>query len=164
MAWTTPRTWVDGEIPNQGQFNEQIRGNFNALYERTIGAATGRATAAAVTIPSGTTADILSVTLSTTGGDIFVTFTTGVNTGTGGNSGGRLAFFTKLDNGADVLAYRYAGRHGDELSATTNFFRVIVNVPAGEHTITVRCRDEWGGVITINQPLLDVREFLGTAT
>ena len=164
MAWTTPRTWVDGEIPNQGQFNEQIRDNMNALYERTIGAASARATAASVSIPSNATADILSVTLSTTGGDVFVTFTTAINSGTGGNAGGRLSFYTKLDNGADVLAYRVNGQTGNDLSETTNFFRVLANVPAGEHTITVRCQDAWGGNITINQPILHVVEFLGTAT
>ena len=164
MAWTTPRTWVDGEIPNQGQFNEQIRDNFNALYERTIGAASARATATSVTIPSGTTADILSVTLSTTGGDVLVTFTTGRNTGTGGNSGGILYFYTKMDNGADELALIYTGRHGDDLRGTTNFSKVLVNVPAGEHTITVRGQDGWSGVITIQQPILHAVEFLGTAT
>ena len=163
MAWTTPRTWVDGEIPNQGQFNEQIRDNFNALYERTIAAAAARATATAVTTPNGTTADILSVTLTTTGGDVMVFFTTEGNTGTG-SAGGTLSFFTKLDNGADVLAYRFTGRHIDELNETSNFFRVLTNVPAGEHTITVRCEDGWSGTITINDAVLDAREFLGTAT
>ena len=31
MAWTTPRTWVAGELVTEGNLNEQIRDNHNIL-------------------------------------------------------------------------------------------------------------------------------------
>lgn len=31
MAWTTPRTWVAGELVTESILNEQIRDNFNIL-------------------------------------------------------------------------------------------------------------------------------------
>lgn len=31
MAWTAPRTWVDGEVLTAGQLKEQIRDNMLAL-------------------------------------------------------------------------------------------------------------------------------------
>lgn len=34
MAWTTPRTWVNGETPDQTMMNTHIRDNLNALNDR----------------------------------------------------------------------------------------------------------------------------------
>ena len=31
MAWTTPRTWVPGEIPGATEFNAHVRDNLNAI-------------------------------------------------------------------------------------------------------------------------------------
>lgn len=31
MAWTDPRTWVAGEIPDAGNFNTHVRDNFDAI-------------------------------------------------------------------------------------------------------------------------------------
>lgn len=31
MAWTSPRTWVAGELVTEGNLNEQIRDNHNIL-------------------------------------------------------------------------------------------------------------------------------------
>jgi hypothetical protein len=33
MAWTTPRTWVAGEIPTAAQLNTHLRDNLTHLYE-----------------------------------------------------------------------------------------------------------------------------------
>lgn len=31
MAWTTPRTWVAGEVPTAATFNTHVKGNFDAI-------------------------------------------------------------------------------------------------------------------------------------
>ena len=31
MAWTTPRTWVSGEVPTAANFNTHVRDNFKAI-------------------------------------------------------------------------------------------------------------------------------------
>ena len=41
MAWTTPRTWTDGEIPTAAILNTHIRDNLNALSTHTHSGAAG---------------------------------------------------------------------------------------------------------------------------
>ena len=41
MAWTTPRTWTDGEIPTAAVLNTHIRDNLNALSTHTHSGAAG---------------------------------------------------------------------------------------------------------------------------
>lgn len=43
MAWTTPRTWLSGEVHLASNYNVYIKGNFNYLYgNRASGKYTGR--------------------------------------------------------------------------------------------------------------------------
>ena len=41
MAWTTPRTWTDGEIPTAAILNTHITDNLNALSTHTHSGAAG---------------------------------------------------------------------------------------------------------------------------
>ena len=41
MAYTTPRTWANGEIPDEDLLNEQLRDNLNALSTHTHSGAAG---------------------------------------------------------------------------------------------------------------------------
>lgn len=46
MAWTSPRTWADGEVPTATQFNQEFRDNFNelALHKHDGGSGSGAST------------------------------------------------------------------------------------------------------------------------
>ncbi len=44
MAWTTPRTWADGELPTAAQFNAHFRDNLNELALHAHGGGSGSGT------------------------------------------------------------------------------------------------------------------------
>jgi len=79
MAWTTPRTWVNGEVPGETIFNAHVRDNLNYLYSGRPNSAVVRDNGATYTTSSGTFVDIdgtnLAITLSITSGKVLIFFT-----------------------------------------------------------------------------------------
>ncbi len=59
MAWTTPRTWVAGELVKEGDLNSQIRDNLNILAT-PLDTATGKISA----LSSATLADLSGANLT----------------------------------------------------------------------------------------------------
>ena len=57
MAWTTPRTWADGEIPTAALMNTHVRDNLNAVSTHTHSGAAGDGSAALSGVDTITLAD-----------------------------------------------------------------------------------------------------------
>ena len=57
MAWTTPRTWADGEIPTAALMNTHVRDNLNAVSTHTHSGAAGDGSAALSSVDTITLAD-----------------------------------------------------------------------------------------------------------
>ena len=57
MAWTTPRTWADGEIPTAALMNTHIKDNLNAVSTHTHSGAAGDGSAALSGVDTITLAD-----------------------------------------------------------------------------------------------------------
>lgn len=77
MAWTTPKTWNDGDVLTAAELNEQVRDNLNFLFDKP-GAISNLDEAANYTTTSTTFVDIdatdLSKTITTSGGDVLIWF------------------------------------------------------------------------------------------
>lgn len=56
MAWTTPRTWVNGETVAEGEMNVHVRDNLTALYDDKTSEVSGLLTGPIETVPSSATA------------------------------------------------------------------------------------------------------------
>ncbi len=86
MAWTLPRSWVAGELITATIMNEQIRDNMDALKDppSEVDPGTGSTD---YTTTSATFVDIdstdFTITLATTGGDVFVFISGGWNNSAG---------------------------------------------------------------------------------
>ena len=57
MAWTTPKTWADGDIPDADDLNTHIRDNMNVLSTHAHSGAAGDGSAALAPISTVTFAD-----------------------------------------------------------------------------------------------------------
>ena len=57
MAWTNPKTWADGEIPDEDVLNTHIRDNMNALSTHSHSGAAGDGSATLSGVDSITTDD-----------------------------------------------------------------------------------------------------------
>lgn len=79
MAWTTPRTWVNGEVPGETIFNAHVRDNLNYLLSGRGGSAAARDNNASYTTSSGTFVDIdgtnLAITATIQSGKALILFT-----------------------------------------------------------------------------------------
>lgn len=85
MAWTTPQTWVDGNVLTAAELNEQVRDNLNFLFSKP-GDNYVMNEAADYTTTSTLFVDVdatnLALTITTGGGDVLIWFN-GVMSGTG---------------------------------------------------------------------------------
>lgn len=77
MAYTTPRTWIPGELVTASMLQEQISDNMSALKAPPTAQATLNL-GADITTTSTSFVDVdatnLSLTITTTGGDVLITF------------------------------------------------------------------------------------------
>jgi len=137
MAWTTARTWVAGELVTASMMNTHVRDNLNALkapptdLHNADEGADWSTTSATFTAIDATD---LSLSLTTTGGDILVSFC--------GNFIAAAAAYVYLQVVLDG-----AGQEADDgliaayLDRTTaagrplSFTKLIQNVSAGAHTV-----------------------------
>jgi hypothetical protein len=65
MSWTTPRTFVAGEVETAALFNTHLRDNLNALLPIAASVATGQTTASTSYADLATTGPAVTVTTNT---------------------------------------------------------------------------------------------------
>lgn len=149
MVYTAPRTWID-EISDAADFNVDIRDNQLALKAPPTDDYT---VAALTTIGGATFVDFdstnLSLSITTTGGDVMIGFI--------GTFDGGLGYLDVLVDGTT----RLGGSNGIAIigqNANDNFMsicRIVHGLSAGAHTFTLQGRTITG-VISIGSALLTV--------
>jgi len=154
-AFTTPRTWANGETPDEDDMNTHIRDNMDALKTPPSGVVNF---ASAITTTSTSFVDLTgaSITFTTTGGDVRVSFyVTLRNSSTGWTefdilldavSEGGSAGIVRSDNEAAVA------------DAVVGFTRVISGLAAASHTFKIQWRVQ-SGTSTINSGSQYVNQF-----
>lgn len=145
MAWTTPKTWLAGGALIASDFNTHIRDNLLALKSPpTDSHSADEASDWTTTSNSFVAIDgtDLSLSLTTTGGDIIVHFHGNVAASVGAN-----VYFQLVLDGAGVVGddghiglNTGAGAPGRNVS----FTRLLTGVGAGAHTIVINWKTSAG--------------------
>jgi hypothetical protein len=138
-TWHAPQTWVDNQLVSASDLNNQVRDNLEFLKTPTTGVAT-LASTLTTTSSTFTPATGLSITMTTSGGDVLLNLS-------GWGSNNTVAGGVSLDFGVDGTAQGHAtfGLAGFN-SATANnaqnasFTYLVRSLAAGSHIFTVR----WG--------------------
>lgn len=160
MPWTPPKDWQAGEIVTETDLDTYISGNDEALYERTIGAAADRVTVIDSAFNSTSSAYVsipdLEITLTTTGGDVMVTFIGLVVCP--GDRTARLA--VTVDNGPEAVICFHVGNNGSNWNSV-GASHIFTGVGAGTHTF--RVRSSYYSLTTDRFFLFDAREIPGAA-
>lgn len=149
MAWTTPRTWVAGEVPGDTIFNTHVRDNLNYLIARPS-SSIKRDNNATYTTTSATFVDIdsanLSITLNISGSAVLVSFC-GLCTG----NNNLFAFFDITVDGVRVGAAGADGIAGFFIggnNALASFAVLVTGLAAGTHTFKVQWKYGAGSTAT----------------
>lgn len=154
MAWTTPKTWTDGNVLTAAELNEQVRDNLNFLYAKptddyVINGAANYSTTSTTFVDVDATN--LSLTLTSGGGDLLVWFsgTTGVSSGARGYTFLDLDLDGSRVGGDDGLVF--VSSYGASLYAEDKWRNIVLlhllkNVAAGSHTIKLQWMQAGGTV------------------
>ncbi len=163
MAWETPKTWASEPLTSV-DLNEQVRDNLNYLKDRVDAVAGNyhRLPAGSYSTTSTSSVDMdatnLSHTITTTGGDIRVTFTGyGRVTGAGGQN---LNLSVDIDSTEYVVLSQENYTSLQEMNSS--FSWIISGLSAGEHTVKM----VWhvtSGTGQMYAATFDVREDIGIA-
>tara|TARA_Y100001938_G_scaffold4387_2_gene5532 strand:- start:7616 stop:8305 length:690 start_codon:yes stop_codon:yes gene_type:complete len=94
MAWTNPKTWADGEIPDDDILNTHIRDNLNAVSTHTHSGAAGDGSATLSGVDSITTDDAGSTPSAPGSNKVIIFSEGGVLKMRAGASGSALTFST----------------------------------------------------------------------
>jgi hypothetical protein len=140
-TWTTPKTWVEGYLVDEDDLNEQLRDNLDALKEPpTDSYVCDEASDYTTTSTSFVDVDAtnLSLTITTTGGDVMVGFFGTVEHSAA--SSNAIRFDVDLDGsviGGD------AGLAGMNFSVsdqrlTVSFVYLVTGLSAGTHTFKLQ--------------------------
>lgn len=140
MAWTSPRTWVDGNlVSHTGTYslNTELRDNLLWLKTRPI----GQDTAASPTTNTGVAAAItgLSTSFTTTGSNVLMTFATSVYY-TAANSTVDISF--RID-GVSQFAYQFTTVGVGQVSPIGILYVTDTPPSAAAHTFEIY----WNGII-----------------
>lgn len=147
MSWTTPKTWVNSEPLTADDLNTHLRDNLNALHapptaSYQLNEAANYTTTSTTFVDVDATVGKLSLTITTTGGDVMIGFY-GYAAATG-NTG---FFDVEMDGtrigGDDGLAVFYIS------IATTSFVILKTGVSAGSHTFKLQWKVASGGTATL---------------
>lgn len=153
MAWTTPRTWVAGETVTAALFNTHIRDNLNALKSPPTDSQ--RLDEANLTTTAVAFADIdaagdpdLSLSITTTGGDVLVGFYGNITNNVDQNT-----FFDitldgtrqGLDDGLVAILSPGSTAPGRMVA----FTYLIRSVSAAAHTINMQWKTSAGNTTTL---------------
>ena len=155
MAWTTPRTWVAGEVPTAAIMNAHVRDNLNALKNPPTDLDQNWNTTITTTSTSFVNITGADVTIVTTGGRIMIGFHT-----PHAASGGVTTYFTITIDGVEVSG------HANGVALVTaggttqmSFVYHTAALAAGSHTIRPQWRDNDGArTATIKKFQLWARE------
>lgn len=155
MAWTTPRTWVAGEVPTAAIMNAHVRDNLNALKDPPTDLDQNWNTTISTTSTSFVNITGAEVTITTTGGRVMIGFHT-----PHAASGGTTTYFTLTIDGTEISGHA----NGVALVAAAGtsqmcFVYLTAALSAGAHTIRVQWRVDSGArTATINKFQLWARE------
>jgi hypothetical protein len=94
MAWTNPKTWADGEIPDEDIMNTHVRDNLNALSTHTHSGSAGDGSANLAGVDSITTDDAGSTPSAPGSNKVIIFSEGGVLKMRAGASGSALTFST----------------------------------------------------------------------
>lgn len=139
MAWTTPRTWVAGEVPTAAIMNTHVRDNLNALKDPPTAVAQNFNVALSTTSTSFANMTGVEVTLTTTGGRAMIGFSV-MTQASGGTSGDYTAFEITIDgtavsghaNGVAMVYSTFGGSIGMTYLSSA--------LAAGAHTVRIQWR------------------------
>ncbi len=147
MPWTTPKTWVNSEPLTAADLNTHLRDNLNALHAPPTAAFLANEVANYTTTSStfvniDNTDGKLSLTITTTGGDVMVGFVGYVY------GSGNIGYLDVEMDGTrigsdDGLAIFY------NTIATTSFVILKTGVSAGSHTFKLQWKITAGGTATL---------------
>ncbi len=149
MAYTAPRTWVAGEIVTATLMNTHLRDNLIALKDPPSAASSLNVSDLSTTSTSFTNIDgtNLSLSVTTTGGDLMVGFSGSfvmTNTDLSSRCRGALDFTvdgTRQGNTDGILSLGEGGfaDHADDEGGTpVSFVRLVTGLAAGAHTINMQ--------------------------
>lgn len=152
MTWTTPKTWVTGEPLTAGDLNTHLRDNLNALktpptaHVEPDEAADFSASPGGNWVEVDATGDELTLTITTTGGDVLVHFHGGVSSSTAQSVYMDVAVDGARAGGDDGIVVETVASANYKVAFS--FTRLITGLSAGSHTFTLM----WyvsGGTLTL---------------
>lgn len=134
MAWTTPKSWLAGSPLGASELNTHLRDNMNALKAPPTDlhdiTASHNTTSTSWGDVDGTN---LALTITTTGGDILVSFSGAGSMAAGGNFGYLGISLDGVDLYTNGIVYTtVAGYVG------LSFAVLLQSVAAGSHTVKLR--------------------------
>lgn len=145
MAWTTPQTWAAGNPITDTELNREVRDNLNALkapptdsYSADEASDWSTSSTSFVAI-DGTD---LSLSITTTGGDIFVHFHGNVAASVGAN-----IYFQLVLDGVGVVGddgHIAVNTGSGAPGRPVSFSRLLTSVAAGAHTIFINWKTSAG--------------------
>lgn len=165
MAWTTPKTWASEPLTSI-DLNTYVRDNQNYLQDR-VDSPTATAqylrTATNYTTTSTTLVDVdatnLALTITTTGGDVLVTFCGYANVNTSGKS---MSLAVDIDGTPYTVITQDCPGSGQQINVSFSY--VFTGLTAGSHTFKLQWLTETGtATLYAGTLLLDVRETMGVA-
>jgi len=137
MAWTTPRTWVAGEVPTAAIMNAHVRDNLNALKDPPQAVAENYNATLSTTSTSFANITGAEVTITTTGGRAMIGFQIS-QTASGGTSSDFTCYEITIDGTA--VSGHANGVLITYMGAPLSFVHLTAALSAGAHTIRVQWR------------------------
>lgn len=145
-TWTTPRTYVSGELITSAVLNSHIRDNMDWLKTPLE---SGKITFAALfSTTSATFVDITGVTttITTLGGGLDVIIRLTAATSALGTTNG---FQLVVDGVSEAILGQYT-QYVANYGILVSFCHHIAALAAGSHTIKVQCKVSGGATLSIN--------------
>lgn len=150
MAWTTPKTWGT-EVLTSADMNTYLSDNTQYLYDQLSSSSSTASYSYTRTTGDYATSSTawnnidnanMKVTLTTSGGNVLVTFAGTVYRSS--TSGGfDIRFRYQTETYYPVIYNAYTSLPGHNVS-----FSLIINVPAGSHQYTMQWRNRQSGITT----------------
>lgn len=152
MTWTTPRTWVTGELVTSTIMNAHVRDNLDALkapptehYEANEGSDYTTTSTSLVDVDSTN----LALSLTTYGGDVVISFHGMIKR----SAAGFVFLDVEIDDGdTPVMAGGDDGIVGSGVATTPvciGFTRLITGLAAGSYVFSLQWRNGGAGTATL---------------
>ena len=135
MAWTTPRTWVAGEVPTAAIMNAHVRDNLNALKDPPQAVAENFNVALSTTSTSFVNMTGVEVTVTTAGGRLLIGFMATLS-----GSGGNATYFEITIDGVAVSGQATGILTQPALGTPQGFVDLSAALAAGAHTVRIQWR------------------------